>query len=279
MLHGFNLKLDGNDYSEYLESSAGDFGNIGDFRKVFDDLVEKDGVIDGDELENSWFPLLKNKHVFISHSHSDEALAKSFSAYLFKHYGLNSFLDSTVWGYADDLIKTINDRYSKLESGDLYSYEKCHVTASHIYTLLINALNLMIDHCECLFFINTDNSVDTRSLSSRIRSGESTYSPWLMSELRTSGLIRRQSKIERSSSTLDSASLEGLEGMVEKSANMNLRITYSLPTDHLHAVDAGVLRRWHEVNRPYNREYDALTDLYNIAAGCKYQQNARLSCN
>ncbi|WP_420591845.1 hypothetical protein [Bacterioplanoides sp.] len=267
MLHGFNLKLDNNDFNNQPITVSDDSRYV---RDSLNHLVEKDGVIDGDRLESEWFPLLSSKKVFISHSHSDELIAKRFASFLKEKFSLESFIDSTVWGYSDQLIKKINDQYSRIEGENLYSYEKCNVTASHVYTLLSNALNLMIDHCECLIFLNTDNSVDNHSLSSKIRAGVSTYSPWLMSELRTSSVIRNRPMIKRTEMALDSLTFNE---SLRKSAGLessSVKVSYSLPIEHLHKLNAEIISKWVGFNRNSYKGYDALTELYNLAAGTNY---------
>lgn len=56
--------------------------------------------------------------------------------------------------------------------------------------MLSTALNNMIDSTECLFFLNTPNSI---SLSNEITNEQKfTYSPWLYSELTTASIVEKR---------------------------------------------------------------------------------------
>jgi hypothetical protein len=63
-------------------------------------------LIDGSKLINDWFPSYK-ADVFISHSHNDSRTAKRLAIWLKKEFGLTTFLDSIVWGSANDLLKKL----------------------------------------------------------------------------------------------------------------------------------------------------------------------------
>lgn len=152
-----------------------------EIRSTIDKYMLKNGNLDAETIENDWFPEIK-AHVFLSHSHADEDLVKNFAGYLFEHYKITSFIDSTVWGYADKLLRQINDKYSRLQNKEgktVYNISKTNRSAAQVYLLLQGALAKMIDRCECLIFINTPNSLNISDLTSN----EKTSSPWIYSEL------------------------------------------------------------------------------------------------
>ena len=150
--------------------------------QVLDRYLLKDGSLDANALEMDWFPEIK-ADVFLSHSHADERIAINLAGYLYQEYGITSFIDSTVWGYADDLLKQIDEKYcveSKDEKGNsLYSYEKRNRTTSQVYLLLQGALAKMIDRCECMIFVNTPNSMKMIDVEGETNTG----SPWIYSEI------------------------------------------------------------------------------------------------
>ena len=63
--------------------------------------VLDDSILDAARIEEDWFPSI-DADVFISHSHRDQELAIGFAGWLHELFGITSFIDSCVWGYADD---------------------------------------------------------------------------------------------------------------------------------------------------------------------------------
>jgi hypothetical protein len=63
--------------------------------------------------------------------------------------------------------------------------------------MLATALTKMMDRCECIFFLNTDNSVRKISSGEMVHGGdEITQSPWLFHEIAMMKLLRRKDKEE-----------------------------------------------------------------------------------
>jgi len=184
MYKGFNLKLENTSklksdgrYSEELKA------NKKKIKSKFKELMLSDGYLDAEELMKAWFP--KNEyHVFISHSHKDVEIAECLANWLHENFGLKSFIDSHVWGYANELLKELND---------LNALEK---------TLLKNGFE-----------------------ESR------TASPWVMSELKISSLIRK--KLSRD------WSVAGMESITDSA-----KFLYSAPTDHLSELSEEDLVDW-----------------------------------
>ena len=142
--------------------------------------------IDADKVQKSIFPTIKGYNVFLSHSHKDIKLVKKF-AYFLKKLGINAFIDSAVWGYADDLLLAVDNKYAKKSEGN-YDYTIRNLDTTNINLMLSNALQDMIDETECVFFINTPNSIDIKS---NIET-EQTSSPWIYDELKTVSIIKRR---------------------------------------------------------------------------------------
>ncbi len=91
--------------------------------KQLSEFLSTDGVINGEKLESTWFPQIK-ADIFISHSHSDEKLAMTLAGWLYRQFGLESFIDSTIWGYADSLLKKIDNKYCLNEGDATYIMRK-----------------------------------------------------------------------------------------------------------------------------------------------------------
>lgn len=112
-----------------------------------DKYLSPDGSLDGSSIEADWFPNV-SANVFISHSHKDESAALQLAGFLHR-YNITSFIDSTVWGYANDLLKQIDNKYCvqrrKPGGGYTYDYDKRNQSTSHVHMMLQGALAKMIN--------------------------------------------------------------------------------------------------------------------------------------
>lgn len=159
--------------------------NKQEIKKCLDDFLLVNGHIDGTALKNYWFKNIK-ADVFISHSHSDKDKVIAFAGWLNCKFGLTSFIDSTVWGYCDELLKEIDNKYCKNTGRNTYDYNLRNCSTSHVHIMLATALAEMMDKTECLIFFNTPKSI---ILSDEIRN-ERTYSQWIFYELSISKRIK-----------------------------------------------------------------------------------------
>ena len=192
MFKGFNMTIT----SKEKEKLIYDYHSYGQTlykkneNKVQEDLdsyIGIEGRIDCSKLIADWFPNLENCHIFLSHSHDDNKLAVSLAGFLHKNFGLETFIDSYLWGYCDELLHKIDEKYCKsLSNSNSYSYESRNYSTSHIHMMLSTALNKMIDTTECVIFLNTDKSIiKTEDIFSA-----KTKSAWIYSEIITTSLIR-----------------------------------------------------------------------------------------
>lgn len=146
-------------------------------RNSLDEFLSVKGIIDAEQIEKEWFPQLTT-HFFLSHSHLDEDLAIDLAGFLYTHCGIISFIDSTVWGYADELLKQIDRKYC-LKREHTYDYEMRNQSTAHVHMLLQGAIAKMIDRSESVIFINTPNSLNIDDIYGL----KKTSSPWIYSEL------------------------------------------------------------------------------------------------
>ena len=164
---------------------------------IISESIEKfvgvDGTVNAKAMMDDWFPQIE-ADVFISHSHADENLALSLSGWLEENFGLRPFVDSCVWKHAKNLIRILDNAYCK--TGDnLYSYEDSLVTASHVHMMLSTALTQMMDRCECVFFLRTENSTSSKDPEEMVKGNNaSTYSPWLFHEISMMKFLRQREK-------------------------------------------------------------------------------------
>jgi hypothetical protein len=131
-------------------------------------FLNKNRSINGSAIQKQWFPTLK-ADVFLSHSHEDEFLAYSLAGFLKKEFDLNVFIDSALWGYMPDLFKLMSIQFPKIEK---------EILSSHVHIMLTTALSKIMDTTECIFFLNTTNSI-----KSQVQDTYTVNSQWLYHEL------------------------------------------------------------------------------------------------
>lgn len=186
MYRGFNISLEYENKHHHSIGLSLNNERKKNVRQEISSFLSIDGEIDGDELESAWFPKIE-ADIFISHSHLDERLAITLAGWLHEKFGLRSFIDSTVWGYSDSLLHEIDKEYCYNDEQKIYSYQKRNLSTSHIHMMLGTALAKIMDTCECLFFLNTPNSMKA---SEAIEENQ-TNSPWLYYEIGISNLIQK----------------------------------------------------------------------------------------
>ena len=188
-------------------------------RKLDQFIDYESGIIDGNALEKELFKEIK-ADIFLSHSHSDEALAISFAGWLKTNFDLTAFVDSCVWEYANDILEEINNRYNlvrtETDGSKTYSHSKANYAASHIYLMLNSALNNMINKTECFMFIDTGHSCVYMDRDSA-KENPKTLSPWIYSEI----VMANTMKITNPERTFTSS-------VIKHSFSESLQITHDL---------------------------------------------------
>ncbi len=188
MYRGFNLKI-GELKNEFYEPGLRLHEEyktpVQDALKNF---ISENGVIDGAKLREHWFPQVKTD-VFISHAHKDARNAIRLAGWLWETFEVKAFIDSCIWGYADHLLKRIDNEYCLNEGGHTYNYESRNLSTAHVHMMLSTALQMMIDKTECLIFMNTPEAI---SSSDAIKA--KTTSAWIYAEIVMAQLTRQTSK-------------------------------------------------------------------------------------
>lgn len=145
---------------------------------------------DGSRLQEDWFPNnIGPFHIFISHSSKDAKVVKQFAKWLKLHLNLDCFVDSVYWEYSDNLLMKLDIawcRYwSKQSRRYLYYYNKRNFTTANVHCMLSMALMKMMNSCECVILIDSDNSLRYR----RGESVEKTPSPWIYEEIEMANML------------------------------------------------------------------------------------------
>ena len=254
MYKGFNLSIN-NDKTVFF-----DYENIGEavtdgvkstVYKTLKEVADNKGRISGTALMSDWFPGVV-ADVFISHSHKDEKLAIGLAGFLKKSFGLNSFIDSCIWGYADELLLILDKEYCWRESSGFYDYKTRNKTTSHVNVMLSTALANMIDNCEIVIFLNTPNSISCEGFKTE----SATESPWIYTELFLTKVIEKRMPI-RNIALGRTAVLESIKN--------NLSIKYDLNFQHLHDVDENLFMLWKENSKATGSS--SLDILYSLVNG------------
>lgn len=117
-----------------------------------------------------------------------------------------------------------------------YDHQSCINASKHVDTMLTIALHKMINRCECVILLNTGNAISRMKKYEDLQR-DTTFSPWIYSELICSSLIQ-QRRPERHSS-------QGMQGTQNFDAvNESLQIAYEVPTKHLLPLDPKTLSAW-----------------------------------
>lgn len=218
-----------------------------------DSFKDSDGNLVASEIIAGWFPPIK-ADVFLSHSHKDEQMVLGLSGFLFRQFGLTSFIDSSIWGYSDHLLKLLDDAYCYKKSTATYSYSMRNRSTSHVHIMLSIALMKMIDNCECIMFVDTPNSISPKRY---ISDGDETDSPWIYSEISMTSLVRRRSLLKHRGLLAKSA--RAMDSVAEA-----LQIQYDVDLSHLIPLTGTQFAEWKKCNE---RGTEALDALYDLEAG------------
>lgn len=218
-------------------------------KKKLDEFTLDNGVISATSIMEEWFPQI-NAHIFLSHSHKDENTALILAGYLYEKLNLITFIDSTIWGYSNNLLDEINNKYCYNEDTNLYNYRKANNTSTHVNLMLSNALNRMIDSCECVFFLNTPNSISAEDTISK------TYSPWIFSEISTTQIIQKKTPDRKMLKTV----MFSAESKLNESVRAELIVEYDLELSHLTKLNYADIENWIKADNIFRK--NSLDTLY-----------------
>lgn len=215
----------------YREDVLGLTGKEDDsFRKILRQYLQANGNLDAATMEQEWFGSVQ-ADIFLSHSHRDETLIEAFAGWLHEKCGVFAFVDSSLWGYADDLLLEIDNDYCKNDGKNTYSYELRNISTSYVHMILNTALAKMIHQTECLIFVNTENS----TIKENITDESKTLSPWIYSELALSKIIEPQ---EYNISNLKHSFI------LNESEERQIPIVLHAETEHLKILTTNHLINW-----------------------------------
>jgi hypothetical protein len=126
-----------------------------------------------------------------------------------------------VWGYADELLRKIDDEFCIPKGWTNYSYPLRNRTTTNVHMILNSALHEMIDRSELFIFLGSENSV---KIDDYIKKSEYLSSPWIFSELAFAGRVQRKARRQISPGN------EGYNLFESRSSNKDdVAFAYKLP--------------------------------------------------
>ena len=197
MFKGFNLNIVTFDdvlslKNKYILENKAIFVSIkSDFVDPIELYLKEGLVLDGDALKQGWFPSKKRFDIFISHSGNDEDLSYALAEWLHVNFNLTCFIDSLVWKHFSSLKNALNSFFFKKYGTEYNALFKDRVN-QHVLLMLNTSLMEVMDRCECLFFLNTPQSVKISEIGDYL-----TDSPWLFSEIGMFNSIQKKQRRKR----------------------------------------------------------------------------------
>ncbi|AYM91583.1 hypothetical protein D9980_13900 [Serratia sp. 3ACOL1] len=149
-------------------------------------LFNGNNLLDAEKIQQSVFPETEID-IFISHSHNDEDQAIRIALSL-EEIGLKPFVDSCAWGYADELLKKIDNKFCIPPGWENYSYALRNRTTTNVHLILNAALQQMIHRSELFVFLGTESSI---KIDEYMSDTERLSSPWIFSELMFAQNVKR----------------------------------------------------------------------------------------
>lgn len=217
--------------------------------------MDPDGLLDAERIEEDWFPQDEfSFDLFLSHSHKDEERMIALAGFLNKELGLNSFIDSQLWGYCEDLQLKVDESccyYDKVKN--TWNYDDRNVSTSYVHSMLMVALTKMMDATECFFFAKTTSSTIKEQANQ-------TLSPWIYTELSVTKMLRSQPKREERIKLFES------DGRL-KSFSVQAQMKFTLPMDHLIKLSWYDILKWVDIvkeNRSKDNHVHPLDVLYKL---------------
>lgn len=215
-------------------------------------LVTGKAKVTAESIWEDWFDTVKAT-VFISHSSANKEIAVQFANWLYRNFGLKSFVDSQFWLKINDLQaefdktlmykKTVLDEYGLPHKECFYSYAKRNQSTAHVHALLSYALTKMIQKTPYFIFIKSNDSVTFNDTV------ENLTSPWIFHELSVVELLHNAQR----------------EHLVEQAVEFSQpEVLYPMLGNCLKELDADKLNNWKKLYDNDKKNGEPFSILENI---------------
>lgn len=254
MWRGFNLNLELNrdeTFAEFhkigLQQYADDSQQV---EFILNTFVNSDNTLNGTAIQNFWFPQIE-ADIFISHSHKNKDEAIALAGWLSYNFKLRTFIDSCIWGYSNKLLLILDKEHCWMPQRGVYDYNLRNHSTSHVHMMLSTALTMMIDKCECLFFLNTPHSIKSYGETDK------TESPWIYSEIATTKIIEKKDPGRVGELTETYSHFDGVDEIKK-----GMTMTYDLDLTHLTALNLNNINNWQAQKNNKEHPLDTLYRLH-----------------
>lgn len=249
MYRAFNVKLSDYDFSNVSRNKY--LNRKNNTKNQLKQLIASNTSIKSEDVKNLLLPSDGNFQIFISHSHNDEQLAINFAEEIETRTGLKCFIDSLYWDNIDSLVEELKDNY-RTYYGTI-NIQEFSKTCQHANIILASALTEMLNKCECVFFLNTSNSV----IESKSNINQATYSPWIYHEIYTvSKLPSIRPARPRALNEYRS------EGLMYALTDSYKTFTYDLALQKMSKMNIADVKYWlSNAERSYKHALDVLYDI------------------
>jgi hypothetical protein len=217
---------------------------------ILNTFVNSDNTLDGSTIQNFWFPQIE-ADIFISHSHKNKEEAIALAGWLSHNFKLRTFIDSCIWGYSNKLLLILDKEHCWMPNRGVYDYNLRNHSTSHVHMMLSTALTMMIDKCECLFFLNTPHSIKSYEKTDK------TESPWIYSEIATTKIIEKKDPGRVIELTETYSNFDGGDEIKK-----GMTMTYDVDLSHLTALDLNNINNWQEKKNTREHPLDTLYHLH-----------------
>lgn len=247
--------------SSYRQKSNASFNR----EKLQSFLLGTENVLDAEAITHSCFPNI-HADVFLSHAHRDEDDVIRLALSLEK-MGLSVFVDSCIWGWADEVLRVIDEEFCYRETSKTFDYDLRNRTTSNVYMILNSALQNMIAKTELLLFLQTNNSV---KIGEYVKDKTHLSSPWIFSELMFAKLGQRTKRRKVSNYAFESLATDSREMELSKS----FEVAYQYPVNRYELTN-DELSQWIQegYHKNISNDFAALThldELYRISGVPSY---------
>lgn len=203
--------------------------------RIISEAYKGNNIISADKIIRECFSQ-EIYDVFISYSSQDVECARNLKNFIQNELGLRCFLDCDVWENAYKVMRNIDDELNLIDYSiklydyvKLYDYEGCRQSSINVSMMLTSALTLMLERCQVIIFICSENSISNLNGNNRniVNVKDKTYSPWLYHEISTVNMMNR---------------IQSDKGALIKAASE--KIEYSLDLSQFETIDANCLLDW-----------------------------------
>lgn len=247
-----SLSYSAEEIARFREEKTRDFDRAG----IKNYLIEGDNLLDAKAIMNDFFPDV-TADVFLSHAHRDEDDVIKLAIKL-ESLGLKVFVDSCIWGYADELLKEVDNKFCMNDEKTCYYYEPRNRTTSNVHMILNAALHNMIAKTELLLFVQTKNSL---KISNYVTNNVYLSSPWIFSELTFAKLCERTPRRQLRIDGMLNYGVEAADSAIFEDVRKDAQFAHEFPGTQFE-ITINTFNTWLNGPRPLVSNHSAESEVF-----------------